>query len=93
MNQSRIKKIRRAARIAVLAATGLSQNQRIEIYNGTIRQMKGAKKRRNLLAQIPKGSTGLYPKQHKNESLPDFKERRKACNARRRVREKLRKAA
>ena len=87
MNQSRIKKIKRAARIAIFATPGLTQQQAIEIYNGTIQQMKGARKRRNLLAQIPKGSTGLYPKQHKNESLSDFKERRKACNARRRVRE------
>ena len=88
MNQSRIKKIRNAARLAVLAAPNLKPNKRIEIYQGVIRTMKASKNRRFILANIPKEFT-TYKKKHTGESLVDFRIRRKASNKQRRIAEKL----
>ena len=88
MNQSRIKKIRNAARLAVLAAPNLKPNKRIKVYQGVIRTMKASKSRRFILANIPKELT-TYKKKHTGESLADFRIRRKESNKRRRIAEKL----
>ena len=89
MNQSRIKKIRNAARLAVLAAPNLKPDKRIEVYQNVIRTMKASKDRRYILANIPKEFIIPYKKKHTSESLEDFKIRRKASNKRRRIAEKL----
>lgn len=89
MSESRIKKVKKAARKLIAAFPDLTLKQKAEVYNNTIETMKKAKARKHLLANIPKDQPLMSKKMHAGESLADFRKRRSACNKRRRMREKI----
>jgi len=89
MSESRIKKIKKTARNLLTASPNLTPKQKAQVYLKTIKTMKKAKVRRHMLANIPTGKQIFSKKLHPGESLADFRKRRKACNKRRREREKL----
>ena len=53
MNQSRIKTIRKTARLAILAVPSLSFEDKQKVYDNTIRSMKNAPKTNYLKSNIP----------------------------------------
>jgi len=81
MNQSRIKRIRKAAIKLVLASPDLTVQQREKVYKGTIKTMKKATHRQGTPSK--KGLV-VSKKMRPSESLMAFQERRKACNHKKR---------
>ncbi len=79
MNESRTRTIRKYIR---------SLRLKPERANQMYKMVKRAKARASLLTNIPKVAHKVSKKMHVGESLDDFSKRRKACNKRRREREK-----
>lgn len=88
MSESRIKKIRKAAAHLVATMPGLTMEQRAEVYNKAIKTLKKSRDCRWIMANIPQNPAPISKKIHSSESYADFRLRRKACNERRRQREK-----
>jgi len=85
MNQSRIKKIRKAAMKLAFANPNLNQQQKVKVYQGAVKTMK-----KRIHHQWTPSKKGLVvsKKMRPGESLMDFQERREICNQKRREREK-----
>lgn len=75
MNQSRIKKIRKAAR-KLSQVPQLTFDQQVRVYQGAIRTMKKARQRNWISANIPKESKPISSKMHAGESLSDFRKKK-----------------
>ena len=56
----------------------------------TVKELKNLRRQRIIRANIPKRPTIVSKKRHPGESVYDFKDRRKKCNERRRLRERSR---
>lgn len=80
MNPGRAKKIRR-----MLNERNIPN---VKLWNRAYKVIKRAHKKSWLKNNIPKVLPLFSKKQHSGESLMDFRIRRKACNKKRRLREK-----
>ena len=86
MNQSRIKKTRKAAIKLAFASPNLTQQQKEKVYQGAVKTLKKAARHQG----IPqKRGLIVSKKARPGESIMDFQERRRVCNKKRREREKL----
>ena len=84
MNSKKIKKIKKQIQDAIPPGT----KKRQAIADKAIRDIKALEKRKRILIHLPKYNSILSEKMHKKESLNNFRKRRKACNKRRRIRER-----
>lgn len=85
MRQSRIKKLRKAAKTLAFAAPNLNQQQKVKVYQGAVETIKKSAHRQGT---PQKGGVIVSKKAWPGESIMDFQERRKICNQKRREREK-----
>lgn len=85
MNQSRIKKIKKAALNAV-NESGLKSKEAADMYMKTVKALKAARKKRSLAAKMP--ASLPKTKAHAGESDAAFAKRRAKSNFKRRAREK-----